>query len=1430
MHAHAKRIAGWQAVGWMAVVGALLTLVVSVSPAGAADTSSPVLAAGTFASAVDGNNNWRITTPQTLNLSATDDVAVSKFQYSLDGGVTYVDVPVTPGVSATAAVPLSLEGNTTVRYRAVDSSGNFSRGATANTTLNQAAAAGATGVRLTSTTGRSAGDLLVIDTGAGQETATIATIVTPAPPSPAPNVTLTAPLANAHAAAAAVQGIATYLTIALLIDSKGPVATWGTQATTLQAAAASGATQIRLASTTGRATGDVLQVDQGPNAETATIASIVTPNPAAPAPNVVLAGALTNAHLSGSAVYLPAIVGGTILQSRTLTPLRTDPRLRDATDTVSNGAGGAAPRRMTLDGVVVIPKDQPLNRLTVGKHVQTVALQDTAGSVLKYTNTFVVTTSFTDLDTVLTQYAGNALATTLNGAQAIGATGLRLGTPFGFREGQTLHDDSGANQETVTIGKVLIPPPTVNTTMSAAAAAGATSIRLASYTTATTGGPNAPTNNGPIALQPIVLGTGATQEVISVKSHVVPVPAAPAPNVILSSPLLYDHAAGTATTLANVILSAPLTKAHASGSAASNPRPFVDPAVVANLKTLLAAATAANTAGNAAGAVDALNQFKAAVLAQVTTGAERAALTSAADSLISQVQGGTVDTSGTGVTVGPADPGDQAIRVFWNPTPFVHNPGATYKILVDGRAGGFRHQAIVDAEAMFQKLGAENGVDVDIYDPNINGSPGRQAPVGVSLATSPFLDLATLSQYKTIVMNSTVGLNAAGLSFTEFGNLQAFVRAGGGVIAIHGGTDSMQNVPWYMDLVGAGFTNHGSNAGGILIDTESGGHVELVNADPGSTATAAMPDRFFTVDELYNTNRDPVSTGIGHPLVYENEDTLVGQLGYGPGPLMNTDKHAMVWCRNFDGGRSFTTTLNHSWLFNTENWFQQQLLAAVKWTAGVGYMNCVTFVEVSDLVAAAVAAGSISSADGAVLNGYLAAARVEFDQGDYAESNVEVRKFVARTQELGAAQLTAKGNELISWANGFDEIDPVTTAELASPSVGGYYHDPTVTLSASDVWSGVASTSYSLDGGASKTYTAPFKVTGDGPHTLTYYSTDVNGNVEDTKTLTFSIDTTPPVLTVSEDKVVEATGPNGAVVTYAAPTALDAIAGPVTATCTPASGSTFPLGHTSVLCTATDPAGNLGTKSFDVHVPHTIAPNVVTSPDVVAEATSAAGAKVTYPDATATDIVDGPLPATCSPASGSTFALGDTIVTCTAKNSFNVVGSSTFHVLVRDTTAPVVEPHDDVTVDATGPDGATVTFAVFANDAVDGHFAASCVPPSGSVFAIGSKVVRCTATDAHTNTSTPVSFNVTVRGAVAQLQALHDLLDSFDLKKNQDKKFDNTIDNALKQLAKHHDQQACGRLDDYLKKVANEIGKRLTADEAAQVTAAGARIQAVLGC
>ena len=97
---------------------------------------------------------------------------------------------------------------------------------------------------------------------------------------------------------------------------------------------------------------------------------------------------------------------------------------------------------------------------------------------------------------------------------------------------------------------------------------------------------------------------------------------------------------------------------------------------------------------------------------------------------------------------------------------------------------------------------------------------------------------------------------------------------------------------------------------------------------------------------------------------------------------------------------------------------------------------------------------------------------------------------------------------------------------------------------------------------------------------------------------------------------------------------------------------------------------------------------VVSPPgDVTVEATGPSGAAATFADATALDAVDGPLAATCDDASGDLFALGVTTVTCSATDAHGNTGRATFTVTVTDTTAPVVTPPADVTVEATGPRG-----------------------------------------------------------------------------------------------------------------------------------------------
>ncbi len=105
---------------------------------------------------------------------------------------------------------------------------------------------------------------------------------------------------------------------------------------------------------------------------------------------------------------------------------------------------------------------------------------------------------------------------------------------------------------------------------------------------------------------------------------------------------------------------------------------------------------------------------------------------------------------------------------------------------------------------------------------------------------------------------------------------------------------------------------------------------------------------------------------------------------------------------------------------------------------------------------------------------------------------------------------------------------PTTLAAVAPAATNGYYHAPLVTLSASEPnGPGVApnGTHYTIDGGATQTYSAPFAVTGDGNHTITFWSVDTSGNAEVPNTLTLTIDNTPPVTTA----VVTPTPVNGQV-------------------------------------------------------------------------------------------------------------------------------------------------------------------------------------------------------------------------------------------------------------------------------------------------------------
>ncbi len=287
-----------------------------------------------------------------------------------------------------------------------------------------------------------------------------------------------------------------------------------------------------------------------------------------------------------------------------------------------------------------------------------------------------------------------------------------------------------------------------------------------------------------------------------------------------------------------------------------------------------------------------------------------------------------------------------------------------------------------------------------------------------------------------------------------------------------------------------------------------------------------------------------------------------------------------------------------------------------------------------------------------------------------------------------------------------------------------------------------------------------------GTATVTCSATDAHGNVGSAGFAVTVGDSTPPVLTVPAAITAEATSASGAVVSYGAATWTDLVSGSGTATCVPASGSTFPLGTTTVICSATDAAHNTGMRTFAVTVRDTTPPVLVGVPaNITAEATSSLGAAVTFATPTATDAVTTGLVVTCSPASGSTFAISPmgttppispigTTVTCSATDAAGNTGRGTFTVAVVDTTPPAITVPAAMSVAAAGSTGTVVTYTASAQDAVDGTVPVTCTPASGSLFPIGNTAVSCVAVDAHGNASAE-GFTVTVQVRTAPVIQFH---------------------------------------------------------------------------
>jgi murein DD-endopeptidase MepM/ murein hydrolase activator NlpD len=237
-----------------------------------------------------------------------------------------------------------------------------------------------------------------------------------------------------------------------------------------------------------------------------------------------------------------------------------------------------------------------------------------------------------------------------------------------------------------------------------------------------------------------------------------------------------------------------------------------------------------------------------------------------------------------------------------------------------------------------------------------------------------------------------------------------------------------------------------------------------------------------------------------------------------------------------------------------------------------------------------------------------------------------------------------------------------------------------------------------------------------------------------------------PVLTAPARVIHPCTGPDGAEVSFSV-SATDDCDTNVTLVCTPPSGSLFPVGTTTVSCTATDGAGNIDRSDFPVIVTggcgsdpcvSIFVPNDKTLP-----CTSSNGAVVAFTVTASNTCLQTSLAVTCTPASGSLLPVGVHQIGCSAGIAGGGLSFASFQVEVVDINPPTLNCPTGIVADADNYTGAIVDYSVTGVDDCATSVVIRCSPPSGSTFPVGTNTVYCEGADGHGN-STSCVFTVVV--------------------------------------------------------------------------------------
>lgn len=214
------------------------------------------------------------------------------------------------------------------------------------------------------------------------------------------------------------------------------------------------------------------------------------------------------------------------------------------------------------------------------------------------------------------------------------------------------------------------------------------------------------------------------------------------------------------------------------------------------------------------------------------------------------------------------------------------------RVLVFSKTSGFVHSSIPEGIAAVQKLGSENGFDVD------------------TTKNAAYFQEDSLKKYAAVIFLNTTG-NV--LDYRQEAAFERYIQAGGGFVGVHSATDTEYDWSWYGKLVGGYFKSHPK--------TQS---ARFIIKDKDFPATEFFTDTVWQrTDELYNFKNLNPDVNV---LITVDESSYEGGT--------HGSYHPMSWYHEYDGGRAFYTELGHTEESYSEENYLKHLLGGIQYAIG----------------------------------------------------------------------------------------------------------------------------------------------------------------------------------------------------------------------------------------------------------------------------------------------------------------------------------------------------------------------------------------------------------------------------------------------------------------------------------------------------------------